>query len=67
MRRWPNDRAPRSQHHGCMETLRLAVRTQDRKTWLQVAWPALALGVAGMLDQSTRGPSLATLILSALF
>jgi hypothetical protein len=52
---------------GSMETLRIAVKSPDRKEWLRAAWPVLALGVAAMLEQSTRGPSVASLVLQLVF
>lgn len=50
-----------------MQTLRALTRQPEPAQWARALWPMVAVGVAAMLDQSTRGPSLATLLLTAAF
>ncbi|MDB5753258.1 MAG: hypothetical protein JWP65_3679 [Ramlibacter sp.] len=49
-----------------METLRLITRSPEPADWAKAFWPSVALAVVAMLDQSTRGPSVTTLVLTAL-
>lgn len=51
----------------CMETLRAITRTPQPTQWAKAIWPPVALAVANMLDQSTRRPSVVTLLLSSSF
>jgi hypothetical protein len=44
-----------------MSTLR-RLAPSKAPTWARAAWPVVALAVAGILDQSTRRPSIAHLI-----
>ena len=50
-----------------METLRALTRQPEPAQWAKAIWPMVAVAVASMLDQSTRGPSITTLLLTAAF
>ena len=50
-----------------MQTLRLITRSPEPTQWAKAVWPSVALGVAALLDKSTRGPSIASMLLSAVF
>jgi len=50
-----------------METLRALTRQPEPAQWAKAIWPMVAVAVAAMLDQSTRGPSITTLLLTAAF
>lgn len=50
-----------------MQTLRLITRDSSPRDWAQVVLPTLAVAIAAMMDQSTRGPSITQMVLMALF
>lgn len=47
-----------------METLR-AITRNPVPPWARAIWPPVALAAASMLDQSTRRPSVVSLLLSS--
>lgn len=67
MRHPLNDAGPLPGDHAVMETLRLITRSPEPAEWAKAFWPTVALAVAAMLDQSTRGPSVAGMLLQAAF
>jgi hypothetical protein len=49
-----------------METLRIITRSPEPTAWAKAFWPLVAVAVAAMLDQSTRGPSITAMLLTNL-
>ena len=65
MRHPPNVRSLAAKHYSVMETLRTLTRQPEPTQWAKAIWPMVAVAVAAALDQSTRGPSIATMLLTA--